>query len=215
MVNGMRTFAYAWLLCGAAFLCGRASAEPMDRQNYEQLWSATFSYYAAARVCGDRTTIEQAKNSFRRAMNYGEFHGILSKEAKQFLTDPNYYISQGEEMYAKQKWVSCDQVRYYIDQLDNQDEAYEPYMLAFCWPSDGKVQPPWKYASDREDAALSGVAMARALRRFVDFLNDGELCRQRLHLVAHRVSNFASVNLNSLIGSSGLLSTSYQITAFD
>ncbi len=68
---------------------------------------------------------------------------------------------------------------------------YEPYIFAFSWPSDGKVQPPWKYTSDREDAALSGVAMARALRRLVDFLNDGERCDCRLHLVAHSMGNWA------------------------
>lgn len=68
---------------------------------------------------------------------------------------------------------------------------YEPHVFAFSWPSDGKVQPPWKYSSDRDDAALSGVAMARALRRFVDFLNDGEPCAQRLHLVAHSMGNWA------------------------
>ena len=76
-------------------------------------------------------------------------------------------------------------------QEDQRGEPYEPYVFAFCWPSDGKVQPPWKYASDRDDAALSGVAMARALRRFVDFLNEGEPCRMRLHLVAHSMGNWA------------------------
>ena len=70
-------------------------------------------------------------------------------------------------------------------------KAYEPYVFAFSWPSDGNVEPPWKYASDREDAALSGLAMARALRRFVDFLNAGEPCRQRLHLVTHSMGNWA------------------------
>ena len=74
---------------------------------------------------------------------------------------------------------------------DQPGEPYEPYVFMFSWPSDGKVQPPWKYASDREDAALSGVAMARALRRFVEFLNEGEPCRQRLHLVAHSMGNWA------------------------
>ena len=70
-------------------------------------------------------------------------------------------------------------------------KAYQPYVFAFSWPSDGKVQPPWKYASDREDAALSGVAMARALRKFVDFLEQGERCERRLHLVAHSMGNWA------------------------
>lgn len=70
-------------------------------------------------------------------------------------------------------------------------EPYAPYVFAFSWPADGKVQPPWKYASDREDAALSGVAMARALRKLVDFLDDGEPCGRRLHLVAHSMGNWA------------------------
>ena len=70
-------------------------------------------------------------------------------------------------------------------------EAYRPHVFAFSWPSNGKVQPPWQYASDRDDAALSGLAMARALQRFVDFLNDGERCSGRLHLVAHSMGNWA------------------------
>jgi hypothetical protein len=114
----MRAFASIWLLCGAVFFCGLAYAEPMDRQNYEQLWSATFSYYAAARVCGDYATIEKARTSFIRAMNYGEFHDILPTQAKQFQANPDYYILQGERMYAKQKWVSCEQVRHYVELLD-------------------------------------------------------------------------------------------------
>ena len=74
---------------------------------------------------------------------------------------------------------------------DDGGEPYRPYVLAFSWPSNGKVQPPWEYASDREDAALSGLAMARALRRFVDFLDDGERCERRLHLVTHSMGNWA------------------------
>lgn len=54
-------------------------------------------------------------------------------------------------------------------------QPYEPYVFTFFWPSDGMVEPPWKYASDRDDAALSGLAMARALRKFVDFLDADSL----------------------------------------
>jgi esterase/lipase superfamily enzyme len=68
---------------------------------------------------------------------------------------------------------------------------YKPYVFAFSWPSNGKVFPPWEYASDRNDAALSGLAMARALRRFVDFLNESERCKGRLHLVCHSMGNWA------------------------
>ncbi len=83
---------------------------------------------------------------------------------------------------------------YRIASADSQEgeaEPYKPHVFAFSWPSDGMVQPPWKYASDREDAALSGVAMARALRRFVEFLDEGEPCPGRLHLVAHSMGNWA------------------------
>jgi esterase/lipase superfamily enzyme len=66
-----------------------------------------------------------------------------------------------------------------------------PYVFAFSWPSDGMAQPPWKYASDRDDAAMSGVAMARALRRFLDFLQESGRCNGRIHLVAHSMGNWA------------------------
>ncbi len=29
---------------------------------------------------------------------------------------------------------------------------YNPIVLAFCWPSNGKTVPPWEYFSDRDDA---------------------------------------------------------------
>ncbi len=79
----------------------------------------------------------------------------------------------------------------YLISPANGGAPYKPYVLTFSWPSNGKVQPPWEYASDRDDAALSGLAMARALRRFVDFLNDGEPCPCRLHIVTHSMGNWA------------------------
>ncbi|WP_051432013.1 alpha/beta hydrolase [Rhodovibrio salinarum] len=69
--------------------------------------------------------------------------------------------------------------------------AQSPYVFAFSWPSDGMTQPPWKYASDRDDAAMSGIAMARALRRFLEFLSTRERCSGRIHLVAHSMGNWA------------------------
>lgn len=71
-------------------------------------------------------------------------------------------------------------------------EPYEPHMFVFSWPSNGRVEPPWEYFSDRDDAAASGVAMARALQRLLDFLESvGAACPQRLHLVAHSMGNWA------------------------
>lgn len=68
----------------------------------------------------------------------------------------------------------------------------KPDVFAFSWPSNGAVQPPWEYANDREDAAFSGIAMARALQRLLDFLAaQDKPCKRRLHLVAHSMGNWA------------------------
>lgn len=71
-------------------------------------------------------------------------------------------------------------------------EPYEPYVVVFSWPSNGRTQPPWEYHSDREDAAASGVAMARFMMRLLAFLTkSGGRCEQRIHLVAHSMGNWA------------------------
>ncbi|MYA59347.1 MAG: alpha/beta hydrolase [Chloroflexi bacterium] len=77
-------------------------------------------------------------------------------------------------------------------QVGPRDDPKHPVVFAFCWPSNGRVTPPWEYFSDRVDAQASGVAMARALLRLSDFLRGhGEPCNQRLHLVAHSMGNWA------------------------
>jgi len=109
------------------------------------------------------------------------------------------------------------------DPLAGDDPEYSPYVFVFSWPSNGSVTPPWHYFSDRDDAEASGTAMARALRRLLDFLSEmesdldkarrataqattaaktsgtapegahdlGQPCRQRMHLVAHSMGNWA------------------------
>ncbi|MBL9138381.1 MAG: alpha/beta fold hydrolase [Verrucomicrobiales bacterium] len=72
-------------------------------------------------------------------------------------------------------------------------DVYEPHVVVFSWPSNGRVSPPWEYHNDRMDAAASGVAVARFMRRLVDFLTDQESgrCEQGIHLVAHSMGNWA------------------------
>jgi len=79
---------------------------------------------------------------------------------------------------------------YLIDPPDG-GEPYEPYVVVFSWPSNGRTTPPWEYHSDRDDAAASGVAMARFMMRVIDFLSDQGRCEQRIHLVAHSMGNWA------------------------
>ena len=68
----------------------------------------------------------------------------------------------------------------------------QPHVFAFGWPSDGTLG---KYREDRHDALFSGMAMARALLRFIDFLRGltdlHERCRCGIHLVAHSMGNYA------------------------
>ncbi len=75
-----------------------------------------------------------------------------------------------------------------------------PQVFVFSWPSNGSMAPFWSYADDRQDAAFSGVAMARALARMLVFLRERAPrdhdtrvihCNQRIHLVAHSMGNWA------------------------
>ncbi len=80
----------------------------------------------------------------------------------------------------------------YLVQPRDDENPYEPEVVVFSWPSNGREQPPWQYHSDRDDAAASGVAMARFAMRLRDFLADGtNECKQGIHLVAHSMGNWA------------------------
>jgi esterase/lipase superfamily enzyme len=93
---------------------------------------------------------------------------------------------------------------------------YAPVVFGFLWPSNGRVFPRYEYHSDRDDAQASGVAMARALLRLLQYLKalkdeekrrqremtlatddeflpdtDQLICNQRIHLVAHSMGNWA------------------------
>lgn len=90
----------------------------------------------------------------------------------------------------------------------------EPVTVFFSWPANGEIFPSSHYFSDREDAEMSGIAMARALKKLLDFLEDlrrqdnetlldarrrndvsrlDELreCRRKIHVVAHSMGNWA------------------------
>ncbi len=89
-----------------------------------------------------------------------------------------------------------------------------PVVVAFSWPSNGNVFPAYEYFSDREDAQASGLAMARALDKFFQFLlelrqkdralireraNTGTVptademaqCQRKIHVLAHSMGNWA------------------------
>jgi esterase/lipase superfamily enzyme len=73
------------------------------------------------------------------------------------------------------------------------DDGRGMNVVLFSWPSDGSAMPYLAYASDRQDAAPSGPAFARAFLKLADFLRGStseEECQQKLHLLAHSMGNF-------------------------
>ena len=79
--------------------------------------------------------------------------------------------------------------KYMVGPLES---PQHPLVFAFCWPSNGAVTPPWEYFSDRDDARDAGPAMARTMLRFSDYVRrTRNPCRQRIHLVAHSMGNWA------------------------
>lgn len=64
----------------------------------------------------------------------------------------------------------------------------------FSWPSDGSLLPYLAYASDRDDARASGVALGRGLQRLAHWLRvqpSSGYCGQGIHLMAHSMGCYA------------------------
>lgn len=84
-------------------------------------------------------------------------------------------------------------------------EGVQLLIVLFSWPSEGKLFPPTRYFSDRTAAELSGMALGRALARLRDlldeFAHEEQPCKQRLHLMAHSMGNYAlRFAVRSLVG---------------
>ena len=79
--------------------------------------------------------------------------------------------------------------------------------LLFTWPSNGSMLPFKAYASDRDDARASGVALGRGLQKLASFLHGSrpeDFCGQRVHLMTHSMGGFAlRCALQSILGSTG------------
>lgn len=66
--------------------------------------------------------------------------------------------------------------------------------FTFAWPSDGEMVPKLSYLSDRDEAARSGPAIARAFLRLIDYLckiDSDDYCLRNIHVVAHSMGNYA------------------------
>ncbi|MCS6624893.1 alpha/beta fold hydrolase [Roseibacterium beibuensis] len=83
--------------------------------------------------------------------------------------------------------------------IKDPDETQERLVnvVVFSWPSDGSAVPLMSYYSDREDARVSGPAVARAFLKLRDFITEmpnTEYCQRRIHLLAHSMGNYVLRN---------------------
>ena len=72
-------------------------------------------------------------------------------------------------------------------------DGLEIVPFAFSYPTNGAANP-LDYLDDRDDAVKSGLAMARAFARFVNFMarcKRSELCNGRVFLLCHSLGNYA------------------------
>jgi esterase/lipase superfamily enzyme len=80
--------------------------------------------------------------------------------------------------------------------------AYEPNVIAYSWPSDGKLL---NYVKDRQDAQASALGLARAFLKYFTFMKQqkesgAKMCNQQLHLLCHSMGNYVFRNaLQSLL----------------
>ncbi|MCG8464862.1 MAG: alpha/beta hydrolase [Xanthomonadales bacterium] len=105
--------------------------------------------------------------------------------------------------FASEFETGLERIAELVDKYQG-DGVKEMVGFVFCWPSKGRIFPPWRYSNDRRTAELSGYAIARAFCRLIDHLSvvnqKGERCNQRLHLVAHSMGNYVLRSaLNSLL----------------
>ncbi len=101
------------------------------------------------------------------------------------------------------------------ESIHDKNDKKSVNVFLFSWPSNGDMMKGRAYASDRQDAIDSGIAVARGFLKLRDFLMtlrpkhvvsalklDPSLkeCGQELHLLCHSMGNFVLQNaLSSLI----------------
>lgn len=142
----------------------------------------------------------------------------IAKEAN--VNDPQKQILGSDEVFDRLRQDMIDEpadLMFFIHGFDNTFDAAlvraaglrefyggaalpgkNLHVMAFCWPSDGKMLAPGNaYRSDYLDAEISGVAIGRVFLKaagFVAELGRKEWCKRRIHLLAHSMGNWALLN---------------------
>jgi esterase/lipase superfamily enzyme len=137
---------------------------------------------------------------------FTELKARMREESRDLLVLIHGYASSFATA-AERAAELCDKYAY----TDKTGETRHPLVLAFSWPANGETIPFSSYISDRQDAAKSGVAIARLFFRLCDFFlaeaqaaraarDDAtererrSACPSRIHLLAHSMGNWALRN---------------------
>lgn len=136
---------------------------------------------------GDKTGNDDARGSTRL---FDELRESMEEEKRDIIVYIHGFANTFESSLQRAAQIKQN---YLIEPRDGAGSAapYEPHLFLFSWPTNGRITPPWEYHSDRDDAVLSGAAIARVLKRLLDFLEKPERCEQHIHLVAHSMGNWA------------------------
>lgn len=182
---------------------GRASVERRGRDDYAFLSARVEAEALDQNVLGSQSLFEDLRHILRSSNRDVVLflHGFANT-----FDDSMGRAAQLHEEY---------QITPKPDSSGPSREPYRPLVFSFSWPSNGRAFPRYEYQSDRDDAQASGVAVARALLRLLQYLRSlrdeergrrramnlqpGEplpdderlLCEQRIHLVAHSMGNWA------------------------
>lgn len=103
----------------AAPLSAAAQRFAPDSATTDTLFQNAFGQYAAARVCGERPTISQARDALFRILNWHDHNRYNLRSVQMFNANPERLLSDGERRYREQRWMSCSQVRDAVRQLDD------------------------------------------------------------------------------------------------
>ena len=138
------------------------------------------------------TSLEVEREGRKNPQNRGSdrLFARIRKEINDRKCDALVYIHGFANTFEESISRAAQLHEFY--EVGPREDPKHPVVFVFCWPSNGRVTPPWEYFDDKQDARASGIAMARALLRLYDYIHrTGDPCNQRIHVVAHSMGNWA------------------------
>ncbi|HAB17969.1 MAG TPA: alpha/beta hydrolase [Verrucomicrobiota bacterium] len=166
-VNGLTDLRFGWAEVTGAKLDQYALT--VAAENLEVSVDQARTGDLSGQVLGSQAVFDEV----RREMTEGEQDCLIS------IHGFNYTFREALQRTAQMK-------KFYA----NRPMVY----FLFTWPSDGSMLPFKAYASDRDDARASGVALGRGLQKLAHYLRGTrpeDYCGQAVHLAAHSMGNYA------------------------